>query len=336
MASNTLDTVRSGTDRGRSIGAARDQIEVTFTPVNSAERLLPDWRGLAAAPLDDNPFMLPEFLIPAASQLQRGGDMLLVCAWRRHARSRELIGLMATTARRAGLLSVRYQPWTSPWMPTTPLLLAGDEANATAATAAFLRALADAGSHRVQLRHLTTGGMTDHVLASAAQQIGASATRSAEPPRTHGMDIALPPPGDAAGLRVTREPAGVCAMIEEALIADARAPRQLGDARPLIDAPAAVLFLRAVARGFLPLDRIVTASIGAPGGEAVAIALTARDRSYLWRIMGRGADEPGLEAALVSGIGRTTGLPVAAAADRLLTGFCTSPWRTSTLDLRLR
>ncbi|MGL4240665.1 MAG: hypothetical protein ACRCTI_06090, partial [Beijerinckiaceae bacterium] len=111
-----------------SAGELRRGAVVSFVRAAACEKLLPEWRGLADQSLDDNPFMLPEFVQPAAAHLSAGADPLLVAVWTHHIRSRELIGLFAVTLQRAPgpagwVRQRRVSLWRHPSLPLAPFLL---------------------------------------------------------------------------------------------------------------------------------------------------------------------------------------------------------------------
>jgi hypothetical protein len=313
---------------------------VTLHRMSAADKLLPDWRGLLDAALEDNPFMCPEFMQPAAAHLVRGTEVMLLAAWRQHARSRELIGLFVLAPHRPRGFSW-LQPrsvalWSGGPSPLAPMLLSPDREAASAAIAALVAFANDAQAAHVLLPAVDAAGPATSLVEAISTAHDLSLSRFDDASHSRGLDFMVAPEHVGLAVTVASEPAGLRAMLEQALAMDAGVIRdEPGMAAALFDA-AEVAFLRAVVRGFSRTARIVMARIDDGGRKAAAIALLARDRAYLWRIFGRSADEPMAQLALARAIMTASGRPVHAAAARPIAGFCTTPLRTATFELSLR
>jgi hypothetical protein len=313
---------------------------VTLHRMSAADKLLPDWRGLLDIALEDNPFMCPEFMQPAAAHLVRGAEVMLAAAWRQHARSRELIGLFILAPHRprglAWLQPRTVALWSGGPLPLAPMLLSPDPDAASAAIAALVAFADDAQAGHLVFPAVDAAGPAAPLIAAVASDQGLGLSRLDDASHSRGLDFMIAPEHVGLDVTVTSEPSGLRAMLEQALAMDAgMIEGEAGMAAAVFDT-AELAFLRAVVRGFSRNARIVMARVDDGGRKAVAIALLARDRAYLWRIFGRSADEPMAQLALARAIMTASGRAVHAAAARPIAGFCTTPLRTATLDVSLR
>jgi hypothetical protein len=322
-------------ERGTDAG-----VSVSFVRPNASDKLLPDWRGLADNALEPNPFMAPEFVLPAAIHLARPDDVTLVCAWKTHARSRELIGLFLMHAQRprsfgwpqprlAGL-------WSHPAMPLAAPLLSREPALAAAAMLAFIDALQAGRAARATFPAIPAASAVAELIRAAAAVRGLAMEASADGAHSRGLDIMLTRNPDSGPVTVARDPTALRAMLEQALAMDAAAPRIPGEAGPAIFATDELTFLRAVVRGFSHTGQVILARFSDGARKAAACAVLAPDRVYLWRLFGPSAHDPMAEAVLSCALRDATGLPVTAATAHPTAGFCTTPLRTQTLSLDLR
>jgi hypothetical protein len=324
---------------GARADAPEDDVTVTLVPAAAGDKLLPDWRGLADTALFANPFMAPEFMQPAAVHLARADDMMLAAAWRKHARSRELIGLFALTIQRPrGLRWLQPRTaslWADGAMPLPAVLLSADAAAAQQATAALVGALEKTGVRRVAFPKVEVASRFAEVLGAASAARAGALAQGADDVHSRGLDIMLTVAPHINAVTLAQDPPSLRAMLEQALAMDAATPRQSGDAAPVLFDAQGLAFLRAMVRGFSHTGQIVMARYNEGARKAVAIALMGRERAYLWRLLGPAAHDPKAETALTWAIREATGLPVSAATDYPMAGFCTAPMRTRTFTLDL-
>jgi hypothetical protein len=315
-------------------------VSVSFSRPAASEKLTPDWRGLADSALEANPFMAPEFVLPAAIHLARQDDLMLASAWKTHPRSRELIGLFLIHTQRARAFGWpqprRTEVWSHPATPLGPLLLSRDAALAETAAGALIDALRAGRTARLAFPAIPAGGAVAEAIQSAAARRGVVLDATVDQPRSRGLDIMLTRAPASGPVVVAREPAALRAMLEQALAMDAATPRLPGDVSPALFAADELAFLRSVTRGFAQTGQIAMARLHDGPRKAAAVALLAPDRAYLWRLFGPSAHDPMAEAALACALRDATGLPVAAATAHPTAGFCTTPLRTRTLSLDLR
>ena len=72
---------------------------ISILSLAQCESILPDWRALAATALEDNPFLSPDFMIPARSHLIDDSGTALALAWEEHDGMRTLTGLFPLVPR---------------------------------------------------------------------------------------------------------------------------------------------------------------------------------------------------------------------------------------------
>jgi hypothetical protein len=312
-------------------------VSVELVPAAACSRLLPDWRGLADRALQPNPFMAPEFLLPAAMHLSGSKDLVLACVWKSHPRSRELIGLFALAVPRARGFSWRQADRSALWAHSTvPLgtpLLSQDPAAAAAALSAFITSQRRGGLPGLSFPSVEAGSGLMALLAEAAISRGLTVSQSPDATHSRGLDINLTREPETSGVMLAQDPASLRAMLEQALAMDAAMPRETGSAPPVIYDASRLAFLRAVIRGFAQTGQIIMARLNDGSRKAVAIAVIGPDRAYLWQLFGPSAREPGTEAALTCAIRAALSKPVAAATAHPVAGFCTMPLRTQTIVL---
>jgi Acetyltransferase (GNAT) domain len=300
-------------------------------------RLLPDWRGLADRALAPNPFMSPAFVLPAAMHLFGARDPVITAVWRRHARSRELVGLFVSAVSRTRGFGWRPAGrgglWSHDMMPLGAPLLSADTEAAAAVLSAFVSAQRRMGDGGVAFPAIETAGALASLLTSVAEALNLTVTLSPDADHSRGLDINLTRDPETAHVVLAQDPASLRAMLEQALAMDAALPRAPGDTPAIIDDTGRLAFMRAVVRGFAQTGQITMARLNDGSRKAVAIALVGPDRAYLWRMLGPSAHDPLVEAALTCAIRASVAMPVAAATAYPVAGFCTVPLRTQSVVL---
>ncbi len=108
--------------RSPSAGAAGNR--ATLRTPDEAQALVPAWQALAGEASDDNPFLRPGFLLPAAAHLARH-EVAIATA---ETGGGDLIALAPVVRTRLGGIARAWQVWTHPYAPLgTPLLRRGRE-----------------------------------------------------------------------------------------------------------------------------------------------------------------------------------------------------------------
>ncbi len=315
------------------------EISVTFVPAAASEKLLPDWRGLADQALESNPFMAPEFIQPAAMHLAGAEALTLACVWRRHPRSQELIGVFALAGPRLRrfrwLQSRKTGLWLNAAMPLSAALLARNPAVARQAVLALLDSLSSGDYRRVCFPGVDADGPLADILAEIGSGRVGGVAAAPDLPRSRGLDIMLRSSPGPDTVAVAREPAALRAMLEQALVMDAGAPRSEGDPAPLLFDARGLAFLRAAVRGFANTGQVLMGRYSEDGRKAAAVALVGADRTFLWRLFGPAAQDPRAEAALACAFAEAAGKPVVAAAHQPMAGFCVQPLRTQAMAFDL-
>lgn len=316
-------------------------MEIELVPAAASDSLLPHWRGLADQALEANPFMAPEFILPASMHLSVGAPLMLACVWRKHARSRELTGLFPLT-RVAGrafgwLAGPRFAMWSHPLMPISMPLLCRDPDMAARAITTFLTVQLTS-RREFTFPTVRAGGAVAAALGTAAVGTAVfglqlTVSRQADAPHSRGLDIDLqrPPLPDTAVL--AQEPATLRSMLEQALVMDATVDRQPGAAPAVIHDASRLAFLRAVVRGYAQTGQVIMAKLNADGRKAVGIAIVGEHSGYLWQMFGPAAHDPMAEAAIACALRTALGKPMVAAVSHPIAGFCTVPLRTETIRL---
>jgi Acetyltransferase (GNAT) domain len=308
--------------------------EITIVPMAQAEAILPDWRALIAESLDDNPFLSPAFMIPAASHLVDGGGLSLAAVWEHQGGIRRLAGLVPLSPARRSfgggwLMAGAASLWRHPLQPFCAPLLAGPPERAAEALSSFMDWLIE---RRPRLTSLSASGLpvdgqATALLLGEAFRRGLPVERQKDAAHTHGFDFtpaALP--SAAAAVHIARAPGEVRAALEAMLC--------FGGEMALRH-PQQATFLRAAVRSFSLQNGVVIALLDKGRDKAGAIVIQGRDRAYLWWLMGPSVTDPSVEMALAAAVGRALGRPVAAATARPLTGMWTEPLVTESLSIGL-
>jgi hypothetical protein len=314
---------------------------VTILSLAQCESILPDWRALAATALEDNPFLSPDFMVPASSHLIDDSGTTLALAWEEHAGMRTLTGLFPLVPRArvfgAGWLAQsRAAMWTHALQPIGSPLLSGDPELAGRAVAAFLGWLHQRRPHlaSVDVHAIPAGGLTHAIFTEQAMRTGLPLQRYRNGAYTFGLDF-RPKTLHAGSGTVTMfsDPAGLRMTLETLLCMDSAVQR---DKRlSILGNPRQVAFLRAATRSFSLRDRIIMAVIDTPMSQAGAIVLKGREKAFLWWMMGPSAADPMTEAAIAGAVERKLGMPLVAASQRQLSGLGTEPLVTESLHIGL-
>jgi hypothetical protein len=314
---------------------------VTILPLAQCESILPDWRALAATALEDNPFLSPDFMIPARSHLIDDNGTTLALAWEEHDGMRTLTGLfpLVPRARDFGtgwLAQSRAAMWTHTLQAIGAPLLSGDSALAERAVAAFFLWLHQRRPRLASLdiHAIPADGATHAMLMDQALRMGVPIQTQRNAAHTYGLDFrpkALQP-GSSAVILVN-DPAGLRMTLEALLCMDSAA--QSDKRLSILGNPRWVAFLRAATRSFALRDRILMARIDTPSIQAGAIVLKGREKAFLWWMMGPSAADPMTEAMIAGALERKLGMPLVAASRRPMSGLGTEPLETESLHIRL-
>ncbi len=320
---------------------ADSRCTITALSLAQCESILPDWRALAATALEDNPFLSPDFMIPARSHLIDDSGTTLALAWEEHDGMRTLTGLFPLVPRTrdfgAGWLAQsRAAMWTHTLQPIGSPLLSGDAVLAERAVAAFFRWLQQRRPRlaSVDVHSIPANGATQAMLTDQAMLIGLPVQRYRNPAHTYGFDFR--PKSLQAGskaVRMVSEPAEMRMTVETLLCmdSDAQSDKRLS----ILGNPRWVAFLRAATRGFALRGQIMMAMIDTSAVQAGAIVLKGREKAFLWWILGPSAAEPAIEAAIAGAVERKLGMPLVAASRRPLSGLGTEPLLTESLQIGL-
>jgi hypothetical protein len=314
---------------------------ITILPIAQCENILLDWRALAATALEDNPFLSPDFMIPARSHLIDDSGMTLALAWEEHAGMRTLTGLFPLVPRArdfgAGWLAQsRAAMWTHALQPVGVPLLSGDPVLAEHAVAAFFSWLQQCRPRlaSVDIHAIPADGVVHEMVSDQALRMGLPIQRHRNAAHTYGLDFrpkALQPGSSA--VTMTSDPAGLRTTLETLLCMDSAARRDKG--LSILGNPRWVAFLRAATRSFALRERIMMALIDTPAVQAGAIILKGREKAFLWWMMGPSAADPMTDAAIAGAVERKLGIPLVAAARSPLSGLGTEPLMTESLQIGL-
>jgi hypothetical protein len=314
---------------------------ITILSLAQCESILPDWRALAATALEDNPFLSPDFMIPARSHLIDDSGTTLALAWEEHNGMRTLTGLFPLVPRTrdfgAGWLAQsRAAMWTHVLQPIGTPLLCGDPVLAERAVAAFFSWLQQRRPRlaSVDVHAIPANGPTHALLTDQALLMGLTLQRYRNAAHTYGLDFrpkSLQPGSET--VRMVSEPAELRMTLETLLCMDSGAQR---DKRlSILGNPRWVAFLRAATRGFALRGRIRMALIDTSAVQAGAVVLKGREKAFLWWMMGPSAAEPAIEAAIAGAVERKLGMPLVAASRRPLSGLGTEPLVTESIQVGL-
>ncbi len=317
------------------------QCTVSILPFAQVESVLPDWRSLEANALEPNPFLSPDFMIPARSHLIDAGGMGLALAFEQQDGVRVLTGLFPLVPRNRAFGTGWFSPsraalWSHPLQPMSTPLLSADPRQAKRAVAAFFEWLQQ---RRPRLsvfdaHGLTEGGKTHALLLEEAFRRGLPVRRSRDAAHTHGLDFrpkGLQPMAEA--VRVIRDPLGVRRALERLFCLDAVAAGNTASA--ILVHPRRIAFLRAVARSFALRDRLSIALIDTATTQAGAVVLHSGDQAFLWWLAGPSGSQPLAQAAIASATERALGMPLLAATQHPLSGLGTEPLLTESLQIGL-
>lgn len=335
----------SSIEPGRGRGGAAWRVEALSAA--AAETIEPQWRALLARSTEASPFMSPDFLLPAAIHQSGDGGPDLAAIWEDTCGTRSLAGLFALRSGASSAVEGWTRPrsaalWRHPMQPSAAPLLDGDDERARRAVGAFLDwAAAQSLYSGFEGAGLAVGCAAARLLVEEARARHWPVSERRDAERTRGMHF-MPDGLHAAVERVAiaAEPQSLRAAVERLLCLDGQAsPR---DAILLRD-PLLPSLLRAAVRGFGREGRAVIATTegrrgeagGDPAGaaEAGGLFLLGRDRAYLWRLFGAGAEDPAIEAALAVAVHRRFGMPVAAASTQRLAGVGSAPMPTQSLSI---
>jgi hypothetical protein len=314
---------------------------ITILSLAQCETILPDWRALAATALEDNPFLSPDFMIPARSHLIDESGTSLALAWEEHDGMRTLTGLfpLVPRARDFGsgwLAQSRAAMWNHALQPVATPLLSGNPERAKRAVGGFLRWLQQRRPRlaSIDAHTIPAGGAAHALFMDQARQMGLSLQRYRNAAHTYGLDF-RPKALNAGANAVTMvsDPAGLRMTLETLLCMDSTAQK---DKRlSILGNPRWVAFLRAATRSFALHDRIVMAQIDTPAIQAGAIVLKGREKAFLWWMVGPSAADPMTEAAIAGAVERKLSMPLVAASQRPLSGLGTEPLVTESLQIGL-
>ena len=316
--------------------------EVITIPMTGIDAILADWRALLQLSLDDNPFMSPAFLIPAASHLAKNDGLSLAAIWEHTNSLRRLVGLFAlmpaTRNRATGWLSAsRAALWHHPLQAFCAPLLAGPEPLAQRTMQTFLDWLS---ARRPRLANLETmampvDGLATRLLEAEATRRGLVIEHRRERAHTHGLDFKPKlAAADLKAITLATAPGDVRRALELLLCLDAE--EHGSDVRAsILGYPDHATFIRAAVRSFSLENRIMIALLDRADAKAGAIILEGRDKAYLWWTMGPSACDPRIEAALAGAAQRQIGKVLVAAALRPLTGLGTETLVTQSLSIKL-
>jgi hypothetical protein len=320
---------------------ANSRCTITILSLAQCESILPDWRALAATALEDNPFLSPDFMIPARSHLIDDSGTTLALAWEEHDGMRTLTGLFPLVPRArdfgAGWLAQsRAAMWAHTLQPVGAPLLSGDAALAERAVAAFFSWLRQRRPRlaSVDVHAIPADGATHAMLMDQALQMGLTVQTQRNAAHTYGLDFRPKTQQTRSGtVTMVSDPAGLRTALETLLCMDSAAQR---DKRlSILGNPRWVAFLRAATRSFALRDRIMMALIDTPSVQAGAIVLKGREKAFLWWMMGPSAADPMTEAAIAGSVERRLGMPLVAASRRPLSGLGTEPLVTESLHIGL-
>ncbi len=315
---------------------------ISFLRFAQHDSILPDWRTLEAKALEPNPFLSPDFLIPARSHLVDGTEMGLALAWEEQDGLRRLTGLFPLMPRSRGfgahwLRSGRTTLWHHPLQAMGGALLINDADQASRAVASFLNWLRTLHPRPVacDIRSLSRHGPTSRLFALEAARMGLDVAHIRDPAHTRGLDFrpkGLPPLVDQVSIDST--PLGVRLAVERLICLDRLAQREekasiLGDSRR-------VAFLRAATRSFSLNGTLAAALIDTGPVKAGALILRSRDRAFLWWLAGPSATDPMVEAAIARKAEQQLGLPLVAATQSPLSGLGLEPLVTESLVIGLQ
>jgi hypothetical protein len=301
--------------------------------------ILRDWRALEANALEPNPFLSPDFLIPARSHLLDGADLGLALVWEQHDGVRSLTGLFPLTPRPRSfgvhwLRSTRAALWHHAQQPVGGALLDRDPDRAARAVAAFfgwLRNLQPRLS-ACQFRALTCNGPTAQLLTTQAERLGLDVLHLRDPAHTHGLNFR--PKGAsplAANVVLETSPVGVRTAVERLICLDRAA--QSDEKAAIVCDPKRVAFLRAVTRSFAASGTLSVALIDTDRVKAGGIIMHSQERAFLWWLAGPSAADPMVEAAIAAAAERQLGVPLVAATQRPLSGLGMEALITQTLEI---
>jgi hypothetical protein len=323
------------------VPSANSRCIITILSMAQCESILPDWRALAATALEDNPFLSPDFMIPARSHLIDDCGTTLALAWEEHDEMRTLTGLFPLVPRTrdfgAGWLAQsRAAMWTHTLQPIGAPLLSGDPNLAERAVDAFFNWLQQCRPRlaSVDVHAIPVDGVTHAMLMDQALRMGLAIQTRRNAAHTYGLDFRpkAQQPGSEA-VTMVNDPAGLRMTLETLLCMDNAA--QSNKRLSILGNPRWVAFLRAATRGFALRGRIMMAMIDTSAVQAGAIVLKGREKAFLWWMLGPSAAEPAIEAAIAGAVERKLGMSLIASSRRPLSGLGTEPLVTESLQIEL-
>ncbi len=315
---------------------------ISFLRFAQHDSILPDWRALEAKALEPNPFLSPDFLIPARSHLVDGADMGLALAWEEQDGVRSLTGLFPLMPRSRGfgahwLRSSRTALWHHPLQAMGGALLIDDADQSSRAVAAFLGWLRTLRPRPAtcDIRALSSDGPTSRLFAAEAARMGLDVKHIRDPAHTHGLDFrpkGLPPLVDQVSIDST--PLGVRLAVERLICLDRMAQRE--EKASILGDPRRVAFLRAATRSFALNGTLSAALIDSDAVKAGGLIIRNSDRAFLWWLAGPSATDPMVEAAIARKAEQQLGLPLLAATQSTLSGLGLEPLITESLVITLQ
>jgi hypothetical protein len=325
----------------------RPDITVEHMSLTEALREKIAWRKLVDAAIDDNPFLSPAVIEPAARHLTDDGSLSIAGMWRNTSRGRKLAGLAVLTNRRrkyAGALMGGADAllFSHPLIPMGGILLAEPPEVASTSFRELIKWLGNRWPRPkyVVLPRIETTSLLATLTMTDALASGVVLRRRPEMRHSHGFDIPFDAPAismanNANDISIIRTQREIIAATEQLLTLDALVTER-GLTNPmLVEDPRLSGFLRSAVRGLAQEGRVHLAVMDGPSGRAGAIAVLGRSRAYLWWVMGPSGRDPMIQANLAAALARSTGLPMMSAASQPLAGFGTQPLVTETLSLGL-
>lgn len=148
-----------------------DAVHVEALDLRVAALHAAEWSSLAARAAEPNPFFEPEFLLPAASCLQKRRQPAILVARRRIEGRMRIIGLLPLAALGQRLCFGPARAWRTPLMPLGAPLLDRDFAeSAIAAFATWLKAFRT-GSTGLLVHGIPTSGFTARAMRGVAARL---------------------------------------------------------------------------------------------------------------------------------------------------------------------
>jgi hypothetical protein len=318
--------------------------EVELVTAPGSEAFQKAWQVLAAESADDNPFLAPMFLIPAAVHLAMDSPLTLAAVWQQEPSRRRLTALIPMTAPRRPLLRSLFDGghaalWAHPLLPFCAPLLSPDRSVAEASVAAFFDWIT---ARRQRLATMTIpsllrGSTASEIFGNECARHGFAIDRKRDLAHTRGLDFKpSAAPACVSSVVVARSGSAVRKALEAALCLDMRAVEAGSGQSPLLSDLNRCAFLRAVVRNCAMEDRMVIATFqDGDDASAAAMVIEGRDSAFLWWIMGKDAANPLIEAALAAAVEEALGKPIIAATEGPVSGLWARPIVTETLVVRL-